>query len=193
MAKKAQPKEDAFADLDGPDSPPVKKAPAKQAASKSTKVAFEFPEGTSPEVMEKVMAQMARLTADQTKAQDGIDAGRAQYIAECKTRYRCMVNSLRPGWDSFELTISHPVTDAPIVVRGRCGVILEDGLTKYAIDCLRQSHDFRIEAGRSMTIEQILAADSAMVLDTKQVKQPHYSVEVYGEVENPKPVGTKIG
>jgi hypothetical protein len=198
MAKTEQATTDAFEDLDSPVASPAPKkrrAPAKKAEPKSTstKVNFEFPEGTDSKVINAVMAQVGKMTEQQVKAREGVSAGRAKYVEECKKRYRCVVNSLRPGWDHFELTISNPKTDAPITVRGRCGVILEEGLTKFAIDCLKRAHDFRVEKGASMTIEQILAVDTAMVVSTKSVRQPHYSVDILGEVTNPKPVGTKIG
>ena len=60
----------------------------------------------------------------------------------------------------------------------------------YAIQRLRESHDFRLEKGRSLTIDQILATETALVLEKKAVKQRHYDVEIFEEIENPKAFGT---
>lgn len=165
----------------------------KVVPSESTDMNISFPAGTDPEIIKNVMASVSRLTADVTKAAKAISEGRKVYIKQCKRRFKCIVQSNRPGWDHFELIVSNPFNDQPVPVRGRCGVILEAGLTQYVINELNNTHDYRTEKGRSMTIEQILSTDAAMVLDHKAVKQYHYRVDILEEVENPIPVGNKVG
>lgn len=161
--------------------------------SGDSEVSFKFPKGTDPKMIKQIMSQMGKVTESQIKEAQGMEAGRRQYIEECKKRYVCIVQSLRPGWDHFEMIVSNPANDKPVPVRGRCGVVLEEGLTKYVIDQLNNTHDYRMEKGRSMTIQQILDVDQAFVTNQKQVKQYHYRVDIIREKENPKPVGAKIG
>ena len=161
--------------------------------SGDSEVSFKFPKGTDPKLINEIMGQVGRMTQNQIEAAKGVEEGRLKYIEQCKKRYVCIVQSLRPGWDHFELIISNPTNDKPVTVRGRCGVILEEGITKYVIDQLNNTHDFRMEKGRSMTIQQILDVDQAFVNDKKAVKQYHYRVDILREKEEPKAVGTKIG
>lgn len=182
---------DEFSELD---DAPVK-APAKRKSpvkSSGTKVALEFPEGTDPKLIESITASMGKMVKEQVAASQGISDGRQKYLEESKVRYRCRVNSLRPGWNHFEMIIADE-NDNPKPLRGKCGVIIEQGLTMFAIRSLQRTHDFRTEQGRSMTIDQIMSSDSTLVLDYKRVKQPHYSVEILGVVENPLPLSAKIG
>ena len=189
MAKATPNQDDAFAELD---TPPEKKAPVKKAPVKGPSFSFELPAGVDPKLAEKITANLGKMVRDQIAASDGVSNGRLKYLEESKKRYRCVVSSLRPGWDHFEMMIPD-LNDNPKPVRGRCGVILEDGLTMFAIRQLQYTHDYRTEKGQSLSIDQILSSDTALVLTHKSVKQPHYSVEILGEVENPRQLNEKIG
>ena len=183
-SKKKTPKQDdAFSELD--DSPVAPVVTTKP-------LSISLPEGTTPEMVEKIKASLEQKVKDEIASEDGVSAGRKAYLKESQKRFRCRVNSLRPGWDHFELTIPD-ANDNPKAIRGRCGVIIEDGLTLFTIRQLQYTHDYRTEEGRSMTVDQIMSARSTLVLDYKSVKQPHYSVEILGEVENPKGLNDKIG
>lgn len=161
--------------------------------SKGMKVAFDFPEGTDSKVIQDTMAQMGRIAKQNAEAQNAMSVGKAKYVEQCKRRFKVIVTSLRRGWNTFEMIISDPITDRPIPVRGKCGVILEKGVTQYVINQLNYTHSHRTENGRSMTIDQILSSDVAIVMETKTVKEYHYRVEIIEEVTDPIPVGVAIG
>lgn len=151
-----------------------------------TKVSFEFPKGVNPDVVRRVINKMGDLTAKEMVQQNAMDAGRADYMKNGSRRFRCIVRSLRPGVSYFELYFPDPKDpDKPIRCEGRCDVILEEGLTQYVIDCLNYEHSYRTEE---------IPADytKTMGLTAKAIRVPHYSVEVLGEIANPKTAG-KIG
>lgn len=106
-------------------------------------------------------------------------------VNQAARRFRCKVESTRSGIQHFELIVPDPYNTArPIPVRGKCGVIIEEGLTKYIIDRLQQSY-------RMETQEKFVAEGSMGGLTTESVKVPNYRVEVYEEIQNPKPLGGK--
>lgn len=156
-------------------------------------VNFKIPKGMDPKSVQAIMKKMDQVTADTVAADKSLSDGRKQYIEESKIRYQCIIESNRPGWPDFEMVISNPVSDKPVILRGLCGVLLEDGLTKYAIDILKEAHEWYSVPGWSMSPADIMQVDSAMILTHKKQKRRLYSVLVYDEVDNPIPVGQKIG
>ena len=157
------------------------------------KVTYEIPKGMDPTSVQAIMKKMEQVTADQIKKDKTVSIGRKQYIEDSKIRYVCEISSNRTGWPDFEMVISNPENDRPVILRGLCGVLLEEGLTKYALDRLREAHEWHSVKGWSMSPADIMQVDSAMVLTHKKQKRRLYSVLVYDEVDNPIPVGQKIG
>ena len=165
----------------------------EEKKAENAKVTFEIPSDMDPKSMEALMKKMNRITTEHLAHDKVISDGRKKYIEQSKVRYICEVYSNRPKWPDFEMYISNPKNDKPVPLRGLCGVRLKEGLTKYAIDRLEAAHEYYFVSGWNMTSSDIMQVDSAMVLTHKKVKRPLYSVRVFGEVENPIPVGQKIG
>jgi len=108
----------------------------------------------------------------------------ADYRKNGGRRWRCKVNSTRAGVQHFEMMIADPRNPKrPVVVRGRCGVIIEKGLTKHVIDCLKGC--YRTETN----FDEFIPNDSRMGTQHAKIRIPNYSVEVFEEIENPDPVG----
>ncbi len=161
-----------------------KKAVEELSKGESAKVAFEFPPGFDPAAMEKIIAMAAKMTVEHARCRSLMEKSRKEYMVEGKRRWRCMVTTLRDGWDHFEMFISDPAKpDRPVKVMGKCGVILDDGLTKCVIDRLKYEHSF------VMVEDPDIDLRATMILSYKSVKKPHYMVDVYEEIENPKKVG----
>jgi len=165
-----------------------KKSKAKEKEKDApTKVAIEFPAGTSQKVIESTMNAVSRITNENMEKEQANMAGRIKYMKDGGRRFRCIVESLRPGIEFFEMVIPSPKNpDTPITVRGRCGVIIEDGLTKYTIDRLNENAHF--ETMEDPNIDWA----KPMGLTHKIIKRYNYRVEVFEEVEKPKEVG-KVG
>lgn len=155
-------------------------------------VTFKIPKGMDPKSVQSIMKRMEQVTAETIKAEESVSAGRKKYIEESKIRYQCEIHSTR-GWPDFEMVISNPENDRPIILRGLCGTLLEQGLTKFALDRLKQAHEWHAVEGWSMSPADIMQVESAMVLTSKKQKKMLFSVVMHDEVENPIPVGTKIG
>lgn len=155
-------------------------------------VTFKIPKGMDSKSVSAIMKRMEQVTAETIKSDEEVSAGRRQYIEESKIRYKCEVHSNR-GWPDFEMVISNPVNDRPVILRGLCGRLLEDGLTKYSLDILKQAHEWHAVEGWSMSPADIMQVESAMVLTSKKVKKMLFSVVIHDEVDNPIPVGVKIG
>ena len=113
-----------------------------------------------------------------------MDIAKEEYQKTGHRRWKCIVNSHRKGVDHFEVTVAHPKTGHPHVIRGYCGVIIEAGLPLFAINCIKYDHSHRME--------KIPHPDpfATMALTTRQVKERHYDVEVFEEVEDPAPIGS---
>lgn len=112
---------------------------------------------------------------------------KADYKARMSRRWRCQVNSMRKGVQHFELIVPSPSNpDKPIPVRGHCGVIIEEGLTKYVIDQLQSEH--HMELMEVPTPSNPSGEDQG--LNHRSVPVYHYQVQVFEEVENPKPLGS---
>ena len=121
------------------------------------------------------------MSSTQTKKEE---KSQGYIIQDESKRFRCEVESLRPGWDHFELVAhSHKNKNRPIVVRGRCGEVIEEGLTQFMIDCLENSHHTESKASGRVD------PTKDMGVIHKKTKVPHYRVKVLGEVSNPKEVG----
>jgi len=156
-------------------------------------VNFKIPKGMDPKSVQAIMKKMDQITADTVEADKSLSAGRKKYIEESKIRYQCEVHSNRAGWPDFEMVISNPENDRPVILRGLCGVLLEEGLTKYALDRLIEAHEWYSVEGWSMSPADIMQVESAMVLTSKKQKRLLYNVIIHDEVDNPIPVGQKIG
>ena len=155
-------------------------------------VTFKIPKGMDSRSVKSIIKKMEQITADTIESDKSVSAGRKKYIEESKIRYQCEISSTR-GWPDFEMVISNPTNDRPVILRGLCGVLLEEGLTKYALDILKEAHEWHSVDGWSMSPSDIMQVESAMVLTHKKVKRRIFSVIVYDEVDNPIPVGQKIG
>lgn len=153
-------------------------------SDENVRVGFQFPAGTDPSIIKETMAQVAKMTADRIKAKSSMDESRDEYRRNGHRRFKCKVLSLRPKVKYFDMIISHPTTDKPVKVFGKCGVILENGLTQYTIDRLNESY--------TMVTEEIegVDPDSSMALTYRAVRMPNFRVEMRGEIENPKKVGS---
>lgn len=155
-----------------------------EPSEKGVEVGMKFPPGTDPEVIRKIMEQVGRQTAKMAASKSEMDKQKEKYQAEGHRRWRCTVHSMREGMNHFEVTVPHPKTDKPVTIRGYCGVIIEEGLPLYAIECLKYDHSFRMEKIPNPNLTASLA------LTMRAVKMRHYDVEVHEEVENPKPIGS---
>lgn len=156
-------------------------------------VTFKIPKGMNPKSVQAIMKQMERVTAETIESEKAVTIGRQKYIDESKVRYVCEIHSNRTGWPDFEMVISNPVNDRPVILRGLCGVLLEEGLTKYALDRLKNAHEWYAVDGWSMSPSDIMQVESAMILTSRKQKRLLYSVIIHDEVDNPIPVGQKIG
>lgn len=166
--KPAQVEEDEFAALKGPDT---------------TTVTLKFPTGTDPKIIEQTMKSVTTMAKGEAARNEEEQAAHALYAVEGKRRWKCTVHSLREGWRAFECTVAQPSNvNIPVVFRGRCGRVIEDGLPQFAIDCIQNDHSFRTEALEGVDPRASLA------ITTRQVLVPHYRVEIHGEVKNPKPI-----
>lgn len=128
--------------------------------------------------------KMQDVVDDYIEKKNTVNPGVEKYRKEGHRRFRCMVESTRSGLQHFELMIPHPDNvGQPIRVKGRCGVILEDGLTMYAINALKRGYHIETEE---------VAPDPTkdFGVQHKTIKVPNFRVEVYNEVENAKKVGT---
>ena len=152
----------------------------------TTKVTLDFPVGTDPKVIEQTMKSITNMTKEAAARNDDERAAQARYAIEGKRRWKCTVHSLREGWKTFECTVAQPSNvSIPVVFRGRCGRVIEDGLPQFAIDCIQNDHSFRTEA-----IEGV-DPRASMAITTRQVMVPHYRVEIHGEIKDPKPIYRK--
>ena len=110
--------------------------------------------------------------------------GQKDYAKNGGRRWRCKVESTRPGVQHFEMIVADPRNPKrPVPIRGRCGMIIEAGLPKFVIDNLRAEY-------RTETQEVPQDPTKLAGLLHKQVRIPNFTVEVYDEVENPKAIGT---
>jgi len=155
-------------------------------------ITLKIPNNLSKASAAVLMKQFEKLTADVVNKENSVSAGRQQYIDECKVRYVCQIDSTR-GWPDFEMVLSNPDNDRPIILRGLCGVMIEEGLTKFAIDRLKEAHEWYSVPGWSMSAAEIMVEESVQVDLYKKKKRRLFSVLVYDEVDNPLPVGTKKG
>lgn len=152
----------------------------------SIEVGFKFPKDVDPSIIREAMDVVGKITADRMKAKSLTEQSREVYRKTGHKRYRCTVESLRKGIKYFDLIIPHPETDRPIKVMGSCGVILEDGITRYTINSLQNSYTMRTE---EIPLEdQNLRASLAITYTSTRV--PNFRVTIHGEIENPKPVGS---
>jgi hypothetical protein len=147
-------------------------------------VKLDFPAGTDPKQVDGIMKSVAKKTAEMAQSESLMDIQHKKYQAEGHRRWKCRINSMRSGLNHFEVTVEHPKNGRPIAIKGYCGVIIEQGLPKFAINCLRYDHSFRTE--------EIPIADptASMGLISRTIREPHYSVEVFEEVQNPAPIGS---
>lgn len=109
------------------------------------------------------------------------------YAKEGKRRFRCIVTSTRKGEKTFELMVENPTNpEKPVRLNGKLGVELPEGLPQSAIDRLENAYD--------LTAEETSASADPSVYSGKtfvQGKMPRFNVKILGEVENPKPLGSK--
>jgi len=146
---------------------------------------LSIPKGASAHAVNKVMESTKKLLAKEAGRIDSMEKAREDYQANCHRRWKCIVRSLRKGERSFDLTVAD-AQDRPHTVSGMCGVVLEDGLTQFAINCLKGAYDMSVE-------ERIVDISKDGIHSTVDpVKVPCYSVEVMEEIENPKKIG-KVG
>lgn len=161
--------------------------------SKTMDISFKIPKGMKADSVKAVMRQVERMTSDQMKLDEGVSAGRKKYIEQSKIRYKCIVESNVKGVPIFELIIPSKKLGKPIVVRGQCGVLLEEGLTKHVIDRLQEAHEFVSVEGWSIPMSKVMEVKSVYVSTMKRVKRRLFNVLIYEEVNNPIPLGVKIG
>jgi hypothetical protein len=171
-------------DFDEPAAGLLTETEKSKPTDNAVKVGMEFPAGTDPAMISKIMAQVGRQTAITAANKSEMDKQKEKYQAQGHRRWKCTVNSLRKGMNHFEVTVPHPKTDKPITIRGYCGVIIEAGLPLYAINCLKYEHSFRMEK------VPYVDPSSSLAITTRSVKERHYDVEVHEEVENPAPLGS---
>jgi hypothetical protein len=159
------------------------KGKKKSAGSKNKTVTIEFGDEVEAKDMDATMKMVTKMTVDSAERHKAVSSARADYEKNGGRRYRCTVESLVPGQKFFEMTVSHPKKDRPILIQGKCGVIIEDGLTQYMIDCLTYCHSYRMEPRLNVdpTAQQALTYE--------EVKVPHFRVTVLNEIQNPKELG----
>jgi hypothetical protein len=164
----------------------AKRKVAKPLGSKDKRISMDFGQDVSAEDINAAVQMVGKVTKDTADKRNAVSAGRAEYAREGGRRWRCIVESLRPGVKTFAMTVPHPKEDRPVRVEGRCGIEITDGLTKYMINCLNYSHHFRTEEVMNFD------PNATMGLTFKPVKVPHYRVEVMEEIMNPVELG-KVG
>lgn len=154
-------------------------------ADGSMHIDMTFPKGTSPQAIKAAMNAVSKITTREAQKIDAMDVERDKYAKEGGRRWKCMVESMRPGVKTFETIISDPKTDRPVPVRLRCGLVIEDGLTRATINAIDYEHSFRMEEIEEGNINRL----ASMALTSRKVRVPHYKVTVFEEVKNPLPVG----
>jgi len=133
-----------------------------------------------------VAVESAKLDIAQKRADNS--AQTEYYEGEGKKRYKCKITSMRRGEKQFELTVADPANpNHAILIREKCGVVLQQGLPMFAIDALRAAYDVEAE-------EVSVGADPNIHYqrEFKTFHRPRYAVEVYGEVEDPKPLSSLV-
>jgi len=109
------------------------------------------------------------------------------YATEGKKRYECIVTSTRKGEKQFELAVADPSnTSRAVILKGKCGVRLKDGLPMAAITALQDSYDYTTDEKEASTDPNVYSD----VLFTPG-SMPRYAVKILGEVKNPLPLGKK--
>ena len=100
-------------------------------------------------------------------------------------RWVVKVTSSHPAASKFfKFNVPHPKKpNMPLLIEGRCGVEIEDGLTQYMIDCLEKAYYTEMEE----IPESERTGDVG--LSHRPVKHPLYNVRKLREVKDPKPVG----
>jgi len=158
---------------------PKKKTTRKKAADKPDAPKVELSEKDKKAINRK----MEDVVDDYLAKANSVSEVQAKYKIEGKRRFRCMVESTRPEFQVFELIMPHPDNPRkPVTVRGKCGVIIEEGLTLFAIARLKQS--FRMQTSKKNQDQS-----KTYGLQHTTVKIPNYRVEVYEEIENPLETG----
>lgn len=160
---------------------PVKSEPKKSTrkpAAKKKEVELNAQE--KKELDRKVEDAVDEVLEKKNKVNEGLE----HYKQNGGRRWRCKVESTRSGVQHFEMIIADPSNPSrPVPIRGRCGVIIEEGLPQFAIDRLKESY-------RMETTDVPANPNATAGLDTRAIKVPNYTVEIFNEVQNPKPIGT---
>jgi len=99
-------------------------------------------------------------------------------------RIECTVRATQPSASKvFKLNVPHPTNGNPILIEGRCGIRIKEGLTEYAISCLERAYT-------NVMVEVPEAERTGDVgLTHRRQRVPMYNVEKHGEVKDPKPIG----
>lgn len=147
-------------------------------------VGIDFPKDTDTSTIDKVLSTVGKMTADHMEVDGKFEESKEKYRKEGHRRYKCIVESRRADYPYFELIIPHPTKDVPVKVEGHCGVLLEAGLTMYAINALKQSYTMR-----TVKRTKVNRDDNTMGLEYRSVKVFNYSIEIFEEVVNPSPIG----
>lgn len=155
--------------------------------AENVNLTISLPKGTSSKVMKQAIDKIGDMTMKEMDADGSANEGRLQYMREGGRRWVCKVDALMKGMTTFEMAVPVPSNpDIPVIVRGRCGVVLKDGLTKFVIDRLNEAYYVETEEDTSPRGSRNIGVDH------KAVKRPLFRVNVMDEIPNPKPVG-KIG
>ena len=134
---------------------------------------------------QKALDRKVEDTVDEfLEGESSLEAGVEDYRVNGNRRWRCQVDSNRPGVQIFEMMIADPRNPRrPVKVMGKCGVIIEKGLTKVVIDTLKA--EYRLKAETQL---QDPMAEAGVL--HKMIRLKNYTVDVFEEIENPDRVGS---
>lgn len=131
--------------------------------------------------VEQVKQDIINNRLDNSEADD-------YYKSEGSKRYRCIVTSRRGNEKYFELMAESPANrHKPVKVQGKLGVELEEGLPMYVIERLQAAYDMVADEVPTNQDPNIFSQNT---FNTRKLQR--YFVNILGEVENPKILGTNV-
>lgn len=129
------------------------------------------------------MAKAPESTTDASKAPSKPAPANKTNVLD---RWECTVYATDPSASKvFKLNIPHPTRDVPLLVEGRHGVLIKEGLTAFTIKCLEKAYNnVMVELS-----DAEVKAQGDVGITHKRIRVPMYRVDKGKKIVNPKPVG----
>ena len=176
---------DAFDDeLDIELTPAQKSAATRKANAKAKESETSARDSLSAQDRKALDRKIEDTVDEFLNEKDKFSEGQIDYMKNGGRRWRCKVESTRSGVQHFELYIADPRNmKRAVKIMGRCGVIIEEGLPKFVIDHLKE--EYRTE---TRVVPQDPTKEAGLLHEMVRIR--NYAVDVYEEIENPKPIGS---